>query len=66
MKTPGQAAYEKWREIADRYSGGEDWERLRRNTQDDWQEIAQAASDAFAPCSMSTEDHPTHCQYFIG
>lgn len=43
--TPGQAAYEKWRNLL----LGKDahWDRLRDSDKAHWEEVAQAAIDAY-------------------
>lgn len=43
MKTPGQAAYDAWKERRDGGAFVRPWERLYLEARDDWHDIATAA-----------------------
>ncbi len=48
-KTPGQAAYDKWRELRDHLKETEPWIRLHAYDKSMWEEVANAAIASNSP-----------------
>lgn len=63
-QTPGQVAYEAWRDRRDHFRETESWVRLRAAEQDMWEDIARVVIDDYK--TNVVIPHPELCERHAG